>query len=522
VGLYWGLPAKGIVGRLETFAGLLNMDYDDFLNILRYGLPAVLCYTFVERSVRFGLGVGALLLAAGFCALIHESPLFQDRSFFGVLRVEESRSYMWEIRAKNGKSFFCTTVRSRNELLSAEGSEIVGFWAYPAHSLTHGTTLHGKQLLDPGLRDLAISYYHRTGPMGHIIRAYNTDPARPLAVIGLGTGSMACYALKGQTFDFFDIDPVVVGISFDTDKFFSFVEDAEARGANMSLVLGDARLTFEPKGEKARLKPLHRRDDARPPARTFGDPVTPHQKYGLIVVDAFSSDAIPVHLITREAMKIYRERLLPDGVLCMHISNRYLTLQPVLANIVEDLGMAGVHMSDDDESSVGKTRSHWVAIAKKKEHLDKLLHPVRWKNDPAQAALLAPALFPGQATTGLPAAGSLCYALQRIVDLQQAQEEKKSGEPTVRSTWMPVSTQDRFPGRLEKARAVVTELEEKLDTAREEKDREDARKDLQSARNRVETLQKSMVAFKRVGVWTDDYSNLLSVFRLKEDYDRED
>jgi hypothetical protein len=522
LGLYWGLPAKGIIGRLRTFAAMLNMDSDDFLNILRFGLPAVLCYTFVERSIRFGLGVGALLLAAGYSTLIYESPMFQDRSFFGVLRIEQSKSYLWEYKTENGKSYFFSSSRALNRFRDRQNGEIVGFWEYPTHRLTHGTTLHGVQIREDGLRNLAVSYYHRTGPMGQIIRAYNTDPNRALAVIGLGTGSMACYALPGQTFDFFDIDPVVVGISFDTDQYFSFVEDAEQRGAKMGLVLGDARLTFEPKGDKVRLKPLHERKDGKKPARTFGEPLTSNQKYGIIVVDAFSSDAIPVHLITREALQIYRDRLLPDGVLCMHISNRYLTLQPVLANIVQDMGMAGMHMSDDDESGVGKTRSHWVAIANKREHLEKLLHRERWTNDPSQAMLLAPALAPAQAMTGLGSATSIAYALHRVLDISQVQEEKKTGDPTVKSAWMPVSTQDRLKIRLEKAQETVAKLEAKMENSSEKKDREEAEKDLTGARNKVETLKKTIAAFQRVGVWTDDYSNLLSVFRKDEDYDTDD
>jgi hypothetical protein len=587
VGLFWGLQSKAIQGRLLAFADKLNMDSDDFTNILRFGLPAVLCYTFVERSVRFGLGVGALLLAAGYSNVIAESPLFQDRSFFGVLTIEDRRpSYLYEIRDPDGRSHFCTTQSERYRLMSTSWAKLtddslkslktnvpekvykkltdlkdqaletsdfikelkkrltreeqdsfqgqvlndvesprpklVGFWGYATHSLTHGTTLHGKQLVEPGVNEVPTTYYHRTGPIGHITRAFNNDPSRPLAVIGLGTGSMACYALKGQTIDFFDIDPIVVGISFDSNEYFSFVEDAETRGANISLILGDARLTIKPDADKVRLKPLHKRQGAKTPARTFGEPLSPDQKYGIIVVDAFSSDAIPIHLITRQALEIFRDRLLPDGVLCMHISNRYLSLQPVLANIVEDLGMAGMHMSDDDESGVAKTRSHWVAIARKREHLEKLLHPVRWMNDNDQLLLLGPALFPAQATTGLAATTGLCHAFARVVDIHQAEEEKRTHEPTIRRSWMPVSTQERFADRLENARATVAKLEAKAKDAQDEKVRTDAEKDLTGARNKVQNLEKTMTLYKRVGVWSDDFSNLIRVWRLKEDYDTDD
>src|SRR5262249_13446889 len=161
-----------------------------------------------------------------------------------------------------------------------------------------------------------------------------------------------------------------------------------------------------------------------------------------------------------------------------------------------------------------KTRSHWVAIANKKEHLDRLLHPVRWKNDPAQAMLLAPALVPVQAMTGLGTASSTCYALYGAFDHLQAKEEKKTGDPTVRSAWMRISTQERLKERLEKAEAEVARLEAKASDGSNNKEKEDAEKDLKGAKNKVEKLQTTMAAFKRVGVWTDDYSNLLSVFKL--------
>src|SRR5262249_43452519 len=158
--------------------------------------------------------------------------------------------------------------------------------------------------------------------------AYNTDPTRPITVIGLGTGSMATYGRPGQVLDFYDIDPKVVDISFDRGEFFTFVEDAAERGVDISLIFGDARLTFEPKGEKPRLKPLSAKKGEPKPERQFRAPLKETDKYGFIVVDAFSSDAIPVHLITEQAVKIYFDRLMDHGILLMHISNRYLDLQP--------------------------------------------------------------------------------------------------------------------------------------------------------------------------------------------------
>ncbi|MFO0878037.1 MAG: hypothetical protein U0840_11865 [Gemmataceae bacterium] len=566
LGLYWGLPAKGVEGRLVGFAKMVGLDVKQFRVILTFGLPAVLCYTFVERSLRFGLGVGAIMLAASFSNIVDDSPLHQERSFFGVLRVE------------GGANF-------RDD------------YVYPFKRLVHGTTLHGKQFLQEELRDTPLTYYHRTGPVGNVFRAYNTDPSRAMAVIGLGTGTMSCYGLPGQTLDFYDIDPVVVDIAYDSNEYFTFVEDAEERGVNVNLVLGDARLTFEPKGVKTRLKPLHKRSDEPTPTRKFGDPISEDFKYRLIVVDAFSSDAIPVHLITKEAVKIYFDRLEEDGIVLMHISNRYLDLQPVLANIAEELGFIGYHMSDDDNEAVGKNRAHWVALARKKEHLQRILERPRWENDPEQLALLGLALWPSQGAT-LQTTSRLAWAFQNLAEQQSrllAREEGRKEDLLVASTWVPLDQMswlncrnEEYSKKVEAIQAQLKNLEkplsqaltsynafekpikdltkqaediekdlkqlmgemtgnqatdnsqikrrltdlekrkadlmtqkkklqEKLDEAAGPKDwLEKAKASLEKQRERYEKLialtPDRIKMAQRVGVWTDDYSNLLSVF----------
>jgi hypothetical protein len=459
LGLYWGLTSKTVWPRVVSFADMLKVKHVLFRAILTFGLPAVLAYTFVERSVRFGLGVGVIMLGAGLSGIVYDSPLFQERSFFGVLRVEE------------GANFY--------------PDKGVPDYRYPTHRLVHGTTLHGKQFIEDDLHDIPLSYYHRTGPVGQVFRALNTDPKRPVAVIGLGTGTMACYGLKGQRFDFFDIDPVVVGISFDTNEHFTFVEDAEGRGVDINLVLGDARLTFDPASriDHARLKPMHKRKDEKAGARTFGEPLSREQKYGLIVVDAFSSDAIPIHLITREAVEIYRERLLDDGVLCMHISNRHLDLQPVLANIVDELGLVGFHLSDKEEDIPGKSSSHWVAITRKKENLERVMHPPRWKSDPGQLSLLGASLWPAQAGTAMASSTALAFAIHRAAEVAAREQERTSGKPAP-SEWKPLDT--------------IAELERRIEEAPDD-----------AARAR---LAEKLLNTRKVGVWSDDYSNLLSVF----------
>ncbi|MFO0846524.1 MAG: hypothetical protein U0797_29845, partial [Gemmataceae bacterium] len=572
LGLYWGLEADGVRGRLMSFAKMVRLPTEQFGVILKFGLPAVLCYTFVERSVRFGLGVGAIMLAAGFSGIVTDGPLHQERSFFGVLHVEDRK------------------VRGDNFL-------------YDTHRLVHGTTLHGVQFQLDGIRDLPSSYYHGSGPVGQIFRAYNVPRdgekgLRPMAVIGLGTGTMACYAQKGQHLDFYDIDPVVVDISFDRGKYFTFVEDAERRGADVGLILGDARLTVAPTGEKKRLKPLHKTADNPNPPRQFGEPIRDDHKYGFIVVDAFSSDAIPVHLITKEAVKIYFDRLMEDGILLMHISNRYLDLQPVLANIADQLGVVGFHMSDDENTAVGKNRAHWVALVRKPEYLARVLQRPRWLYDDNELMFLGAALWPS-AGAGMQAVSGMCYAFGAITDQQAqlgARQEGWKGDPRmVKGEWEPLdqpSVLQRRPAELEASLAEIDQalkaIEGPLNKAREEHKKlegpvkdaakliEETEKDIKTlmveisaggaasatplnrkladlekkkadlAANKVklqakvedaagpkdwyervekelsdrkkrlqrtqENIPKREEKARRVGVWSDDYSNLLSVF----------
>jgi spermidine synthase len=392
VGLVWGIynSDKILWPRVVKVAELLHLHpRRQLFPILAYGLPAVFCYTFVERSFRFGLGVAALLLGSSINSLTDDSVIFQTRSFFGVLKVENS---------------------------------VEGPWLY--HRLVHGTTMHGKQALDPELQKEPLTYYHRTGPIGQVMMAYNQDGKRNLAIIGLGTGTMAAYAREGQSITFYDIDPTVRDISFTTDKYFTYIADARARGAKVDLVLGDARLTMERKQ------------------------LSEAEKYGIIVVDAFSSDAIPIHLITREALKVYLDKMTEDAILAFHVSNRYLELEPVLANLAEqaDPPLACLQLKDNDESFYpGKASSTWVMLARKEAYLDRLKVPEGFAEERDKALKQLRPLM------GLPDMGSGLSA--QALMLYGVVEEWK------------------VPGKWEKP---ATRPE--------------------------------------VGVWTDDYSNLFSVF----------
>ncbi|NQT14663.1 MAG: fused MFS/spermidine synthase, partial [Planctomycetes bacterium] len=160
--------------------------------------------------------------------------------------------------------------------------------------LVHGSTNHGMQSRNPAHSDRPLCYYHPTGPLGEVFTMLaETDAVREIGVIGLGTGSIATYGRPGQRITYYEIDPAVQRIAQDA-RFFTFLRDQQTE---LDIVLGDARLTLA---------------------------AVPNAHYDLLILDAFSSDAIPVHLITREAVRLYLDKLDDRGLLALHISNRYL------------------------------------------------------------------------------------------------------------------------------------------------------------------------------------------------------
>ncbi len=194
------------------------------------------------------------------------------------------------------------------------------------HVLMHGTTIHGAEKFqnDNGTpltgRPEPISYYHKDGGIGRAITAVRQRKGGPIrvAVIGLGAGTLTCASAPGENWKFFEIDQSMVDTARDP-KYFTFIQKCEP---DLKPVMGDARLTF-----------------AREP-----DGV-----YDLIIVDAYSSDAIPIHLATQEAMKIYKDKLAPQGVVLMHVSNRHLELSSVIVGIAEANDLKSWVYSEDSD-----------------------------------------------------------------------------------------------------------------------------------------------------------------------------
>jgi hypothetical protein len=221
------------------------------------------------------------------------------------------------------------------------------------HAIAHGGTNHGMQSVDPARRTMPLTYYYSSGPIGQVFAAYSGPQAkRRVAVIGLGAGSLACYRAPGQEWTFYELDPAVEQIARDP-RYFTYLQDCAPESA---VVLGDGRLSLVGAAAGA---------------------------YDLIVLDAYSSDTVPVHLLTREALALYLEKLAPGGMLAFHISNEYLNLKPVVASLAEDAGLVCLFQDDfnvsAEDGANGKSPSQWVVIARQPEDLGLLTGDARWR-----------------------------------------------------------------------------------------------------------------------------------------------
>jgi len=230
--------------------------------------------------------------------------LFSKRNFYGVIRVRE------------------VLVEGSNE---------------SALAMSHGITVHGLQFTNTSLRDVPTTYYVRDGGAGlAILNHPNYEKNMRVGLLGLGVGTLATYGQVGDEYRLYEINPVVVDLAEGQGNYFSFLLDSKA---NVTNVLGDARISLE-------------RELAEGNAQNFD----------VLVLDTFSSDSIPVHLVTKEAFALYLEHLAPNGIIAAHITNLHLDLQPVFWQLAQfyDLHMVRVNYEGD---SNGGYASHWILLS---------------------------------------------------------------------------------------------------------------------------------------------------------------
>ncbi|MCP5364822.1 MAG: fused MFS/spermidine synthase [Hyphomicrobiales bacterium] len=288
-GVIWGAPnvAKHLSGSAE---GLVLS-----CSVL---VSSVIVFARKERPLGFALCVAVMLFSI---MLSPKMGSVEDRlrSFFGVYKIAASDAGDYRL-------------------------------------LYHGTTLHGAQRLDPSRRTEPLTYYSAGSPVQHALSASaQLHPNSTIGVVGLGVGSLACYRETGQTWKFYEIDPLVIEIATNRNLFSYLSECAPDAG----IAVGDARLSLQ---------------------------TEPDGLFDLLILDAFSSDAIPMHLLTREAFQMYGRKLRENGVALIHISNRYLDLERALGPIASDLGFDAVLASNNDVSAddIARSKTSWIAFSR--------------------------------------------------------------------------------------------------------------------------------------------------------------
>lgn len=277
-------------------------------------IVSLLALVCLGRRWAFTVSLAALMLSyGGWSTLARSADDDRTRSYFGIYEVYQRRD--------------------------RETGQVT------AQVLTHGTTLHGIQNLLPGLETVPTSYYARRSGIG---LALTNAPAMfggnaRVGVIGLGSGTLSCFHQPGQRWTFFEIDPAMVQVARNRFTFLSRC----APDAN--IVLGDARLSL-----------------ARQPANSLD----------ILAVDAFSSDSVPMHLLTREALGVYGRAVQPDGLVFFHISNRYLDLKPVIADLAARGGWSVAMMQyvpTQEEEDLNATISVWVALSRNPQRIMQLV-----------------------------------------------------------------------------------------------------------------------------------------------------
>lgn len=320
----------GIASLLLLLASRLTQRFA-LPAIVLFVVPLVALVVAFTWSTRHPVRYAVVLVGIAFAGTrsVGGEVICEDRSFFGVLKVKNEP-------AKN------------------------------VRTLVYGRTVHGMESLDPAKAMVPLSYYHESGPAGDVLGplpksrdAKKEDGGgRSIGVIGLGIGSLASYARAGDTWTFFEINPMVATIA---KKYFNYLPLAETR-SKIDVEIGDARL---------RLKN------------------GPAQRFDVLVLDAFSSDAIPVHLVTREALAVYRRALKPNGTLLAHVSNQHVDLKPVFAALAKDAGMLARVRKDEDLTKAlleaGKAGSVWVLLT---ESVDEMMRIS--VDQPAWAPIVAP------------------------------------------------------------------------------------------------------------------------------------
>lgn len=320
---YLFLSAGGALGGLivSLLAPLILTTYLEWSLGLMLG--TVIAAWVVYRGLLSGLARRSPWLSAAAMAVVVASALYciqfwqfspdhaiaRSRNFYGTLKVSE-----------------------RQTTPDKPGQEALEFRALHCNG-----TEHGRQFTRADLRREPLSYYGSETAVGQLLTALQRNTHARVGVVGMGTGTLASYGVSGQTYRFYEINPDVVTTA---RAYFTFITDMQARGGIYELALGDARLALEHE---------------------------PDQHFDALVLDAFSGDSVPVHLLTREAFAIYQRHLAPHGVIAIHITNRYLNLAPVVERLAREFGFATTRISVQNVHRVGHYHPDYLLLSKDRD-----------------------------------------------------------------------------------------------------------------------------------------------------------
>lgn len=317
----WALAILALGGALVLGGSALGIGDQPYAVVLVFGPLAVIAYSTSMRPTRYGLALVAMVLVGTLYSEQGATLLDRRRGFFGILRVVEDRTHAFRY-------------------------------------LLHGSTLHGSQAIAERDRCEPVSYYTRTGPLGRILAVRReSEGGGDAALVGLGTGALGCYAAPGEHWRFFEINQDVVDVAEDP-RLFTFLTNARATGADVTIDVADGRLGV------AALAP---------------------SSQALVILDAFNSDSVPIHLLTREAVGVYVRALAPGGWVVLHCSNRTLDLTRVVAAIAGENHLSAVVNPDATEIAAQIAAQQdqagipgasgaptWIVLAREASELDAL------------------------------------------------------------------------------------------------------------------------------------------------------
>jgi hypothetical protein len=309
------IKTAGGIGESSFWYGFLRIPQPMFAASLLCAVLA-LAAMIAQRSALIVAAIGAAALLLPVLDQEGDGIKFRERSFFGVLEINDSG-------------------------IAPDG------WRF----LSHGTTLHGVMSLDPARNREPMSYYYRETPIGSLYAEATAAKPTELhaGVIGMGMGSTTCYAKPGQKWTIFEIDDDVIKAAMDPN----LVGFINRCAPDITIVRGDARLKMAEQ---------------------------PNDWFDILLVDAFSSDAIPTHMITKEALGLFMKKIAPDGVLIVHISNRYLDLGRIVSDAAHELGFAVMegNRDGDEANSNADTGVRAVIIARNQARLDRYIGQPMW------------------------------------------------------------------------------------------------------------------------------------------------